>query len=119
MKFVDVCAGIGGFRLGLEAIGGQPVYSCEIDKRCEATYFANFDAYFDAADIATVEPDALPDHDIFCAGFPCQPFSIAGKRKGFSDTRSILVCPKAANDCTSSGSSPKRLTAFHFRWSGR
>ncbi len=88
MKFVDVCAGIGGFRLGLEAIGGQPVYSCEIDKRCEATYFANFGAYFDAADIATVDPDDLPDHDIFCAGFPCQPFSIAGKRKGFSDSRS-------------------------------
>ena len=88
MNFVDFCAGIGGFRLGLEILGGKSVYSCDIDEKCEETYFANFGTYFDAKDIASVEPDALHEYNIFCAGFPCQPFSIAGKRKGFFDSRS-------------------------------
>ena len=88
MNFVDFCAGIGGFRLGLEALDGKAVYTCDIDEKCEETYSANFGTGFDAKDIAGVEPDALPEHNIFCAGFPCQPFSIAGKRKGFSDSRS-------------------------------
>ena len=88
MNFVDFCAGIGGFRLGLEKLGGKSVYSCDIDEKCEETYFANFGTYFDAKDIASVDSNVLPEHKIFCAGFPCQPFSIAGKRKGFSDSRS-------------------------------
>jgi DNA (cytosine-5)-methyltransferase 1 len=88
MKFVDFCAGIGGFRLGLEKLGFQNVYSCEIDENCEKTYFLNFGDKFDAKDISFVNSSKLPEYDLFCAGFPCQPFSIAGKRQGFFDNRS-------------------------------
>lgn len=88
MKFVDFCAGIGGFRIGLESLGLSCEFSCDIDKKCEDTYALNFGTEFDAYDIATVRPSDLPDYDIFCAGFPCQPFSIAGKRNGFHDDRS-------------------------------
>ncbi len=88
MNFVDFCAGIGGFRLGLEQLGGKSVFSCEINEKCEKTYLSNFGINFDARDIEKVDPITVPKHDIFCAGFPCQPFSIAGKRKGFSDSRS-------------------------------
>ncbi len=88
MRFVDFCAGIGGFRLGLEKLGFQGVYSCEIDKNCEQTYALNFNKKFDAKDISLVKSSNLPKYDLFCAGFPCQPFSIAGKRQGFHDDRS-------------------------------
>ncbi|VAW41353.1 DNA-cytosine methyltransferase [hydrothermal vent metagenome] len=88
MKFVDFCAGIGGFRLGLEKLGFQNIYSCEINKHCEKTYSLNFGDRFDAKDISFVDPSELPEYDLFCAGFPCQPFSIAGKRQGFFDDRS-------------------------------
>lgn len=88
MKFVDFCAGIGGFRLGLEQLGCKPVFSCDINEKCEKTYFSNFGVTYDARDIKSVDPGIVPKHNIFCAGFPCQPFSIAGKRKGFSDSRS-------------------------------
>ncbi len=88
MKFVDFCAGIGGFRVGLEKLGCKSVFSCDIDEKCEETYLSNFGTNFDAKDIANVETITLPKYNIFCAGFPCQPFSIAGKRKGFSDSRS-------------------------------
>lgn len=88
MRFVDFCAGIGGFRIGLEEIGFQNVYSCEIDDHCEKTYALNFKETFDAKDICSVKSSELPEYDLFCAGFPCQPFSIAGKRKGFYDDRS-------------------------------
>ena len=88
MKFVDFCAGIGGFKLGLEKLGFQSVYSCEIDENCERTYSLNFDNTFDTKDISFVNSSELPEYDLFCAGFPCQPFSIAGKRQGFHDDRS-------------------------------
>lgn len=88
MKFVDFCAGIGGFRLGLEQLGFQSVYSCEINEKCEKTYALNFQENFNGKDIAQVNSSDLPEYDLFCAGFPCQPFSIAGKRQGFADDRS-------------------------------
>lgn len=88
MDFVDFCAGIGGFRFGLEQLGCKPVFSCEINEKCEKTYLSNFGVTYDARDIKSVDPKVVPKHNIFCAGFPCQPFSIAGKRKGFSDSRS-------------------------------
>ncbi len=91
-KFIDLFAGIGGFHLALSDSGGECVFACEIDKAARATYLVNnkiSDELF-AEDITKVESDAVPDHDILCAGFPCQPFSQAGFKKGFEDIRGTL-----------------------------
>ncbi|MCX6679891.1 MAG: DNA cytosine methyltransferase [Methanothrix sp.] len=85
--FADLCAGIGGFRLGLEKLGWKCAYSCDIDPKCGKTYQANFNELFDCADINNVDMNKFSNIDVICAGFPCQPFSIAGKCKGFSDPR--------------------------------
>jgi len=85
--FSDLCAGIGGFRLGLESIGGHCVYSSEINTDCEITYMSNFGEKFNFHDLLKIDSTTFPTVDIFCAGFPCQPFSIAGKQQGFSDPR--------------------------------
>lgn len=85
--FSDLCAGIGGFRIGLESIGGRCVYSSEINADCEITYKSNFGEKFDFHDLLKINSSTFPTVDVFCAGFPCQPFSIAGKQKGFSDPR--------------------------------
>src|SRR3990172_4810242 len=138
MKYVDLFAGIGGFRLGIErafekkaervwkessqrvrskAIAGEPqgtsrldysrtetqqhdfrspdrqftcVYTNEWDKYAAQIYEKNFKTKVDTRDITTVRTDEIPDHDLLCAGFPCQSFSVAGKRKGFDDTRGTL-----------------------------
>ena len=75
-RFVDLFAGIGGMRLGFESIGGQCVYSVEWDRYARQTYSANFGSDPEGGDIRQVA--RLPEHDILLAGFPCQPFSIAG-----------------------------------------
>jgi DNA (cytosine-5)-methyltransferase 1 len=80
-RFVDLFAGIGGMRLGLEAAGGRCVYSVEIDRFARQTYEANFGTC-EGSDVRLVEE--LPDHDVLAAGFPCQPFSIAGVSKKLS-----------------------------------
>ena len=80
-SFVDIFAGIGGMRLGFEAVGGTCVFTCEWDKFCQQTYRANFGEYEIAGDIRKVPEDAIPPHDVLVAGFPCQPFSIAGVSK--------------------------------------
>lgn len=85
--FSDLCAGIGGFRLGLEAIGGNCIYSAEFNDDCEKTYLANYGEKFDFKDVTKIDVDEFPYVDVFCAGFPCQPFSIAGNQKGFNDPR--------------------------------
>lgn len=89
MTFIDLFAGIGGFRLAFESVGGKCIFSAEIDKYACQTYKQNFgdDPY---CDVSKINPNNIPDFDILCAGFPCQPFSIAGQRKGFSDTRGTL-----------------------------
>ena len=87
--FIDLFAGIGGFRLGLERAGGKCVFSSEIDRYARETYKLNFGEY-PTGDIKEISPSEIPEHDILAAGFPCQPFSIAGKRLGFSDTRGTL-----------------------------
>lgn len=93
IRFFDMFAGIGGFRSGLEAIGGfECVGYCEIDKYAKQAYEAMYDTggelYFD--DARKIVPEQLPDFDLLVGGFPCQSFSIAGARKGFDDTRGTL-----------------------------
>lgn len=78
--FIDLFAGIGGMRIAYEKAGGHCVYSNEWNKYSQQTYFANFGEQPDG-DITKVEADSIPDHDILVAGFPCQPFSIAGVSK--------------------------------------
>jgi len=82
-RFIDLFAGIGGLRKGFEAEGGRCVYTCEWDKYSRQTYEANFphDDHEIAGDIRQVSAEDVPDHDLLLAGFPCQPFSIAGVSK--------------------------------------
>ena len=94
IRFLDMFAGIGGFRSGLERLGGfECVGYCEIDTYAKQAYDAMYptkgEIYF--ADARTIDPHTLPDIDLICGGFPCQSFSIAGLRRGFQDdTRGTL-----------------------------
>ena len=95
MKFLDLFAGIGGFRLGMEAAGHTCVGFCESDRFARASYKAIYDTEGEAElhDITTVSDETfrgLGPIDIICAGFPCQAFSLAGNRRGFEDTRGTL-----------------------------
>lgn len=93
IKYFDIFAGIGGFRSGLEKAGGfECVGYCEIDKYARLAYETLYDTEREVMydDARTIDPNELPDFDLICGGFPCQSFSIAGKRKGFSDTRGTL-----------------------------
>lgn len=87
--FIDLFAGLGGFRIALESLGAKCVYSNEWDKHAQETYFKNFGEVPDG-DITQVDEKTIPDHDILCAGFPCQAFSISGKQLGFADSRGTL-----------------------------
>jgi DNA (cytosine-5)-methyltransferase 1 len=81
-KFIDLFAGIGGMRLGFETLGGQCVFTSEWDKYAQQTYLANYECDHEVAgDITQIESEAIPPHDLLLAGFPCQPFSIAGVSK--------------------------------------
>jgi len=90
MKFFDLFAGIGGFRVGLEAHGHECIGSCEIDKYARKIYARNFGHEPKYKDVRELDPKDLPEFDILCAGFPCQSFSIVGNRKGFEDKRGNL-----------------------------
>ena len=95
MKFLDLFAGIGGFRLGMESAGHECVGFCEIDKYARASYKAihNTEGEIELHDITTVSDESIRgigSVDIICGGFPCQAFSIAGHRRGFEDTRGTL-----------------------------
>jgi DNA (cytosine-5)-methyltransferase 1 len=80
--FIDLFAGIGGTRLGFERAGGRCVYTCEYDSFCIQTYRANFHPDHEiVGDIRDIDAASIPDHDVLVAGFPCQPFSIAGVSK--------------------------------------
>lgn len=89
MTFIDLFAGLGGFRLALESLGAACVYSSEWDKHAKQVYFNNF-GEMPEGDITQVDEKTIPNHDILCAGFPCQAFSISGKRIGFDDARGTL-----------------------------
>ena len=95
MKFLDLFAGIGGFRLGMESAGHECVGFCEIDKYARASYKAihNTEGEIELHDITAVSDEfirGIGRVDIICGGFPCQAFSIAGNRRGFEDTRGTL-----------------------------
>ncbi|GEM_PF-106157 len=89
IRFIDLFSGIGGFRLTFESLGCKCVFSSDIDKNARETYKENFGEE-PKGDITKINENHIPDHDILCAGFPCQPFSLAGKRLGFEDTRGTL-----------------------------
>ena len=95
MKFLDLFAGIGGFRLGMESAGHECIGFCEIDKFARASYKAihNTEGEIELHDITAVSDESIRRIgcvDIICGGFPCQAFSIAGNRRGFEDTRGTL-----------------------------
>ena len=91
-RFIDLFAGIGGFRLGFEAAGGRCVFTSEIDRHARQVYACNHggDESAIAGDISEITATDIPEHDMLLAGFPCQAFSIGGQRRGFDDTRGTL-----------------------------
>ncbi len=89
LNFIDLFAGIGGIRLGFQEHFGKCVFSSEWDKYAQITYEANFN-HKPAGDIMQIDEKDIPNFDILLAGFPCQPFSNAGLKKGFEDTRGTL-----------------------------
>ena len=89
MKFIDLFAGIGGFRIALEKYKNKCVFSSEWDKFAQLTYKHNF-GEIPYGDITKINENDIPDHEILCGGFPCQAFSISGKQAGFKDTRGTL-----------------------------
>lgn len=90
-KFIDLFAGIGGFRIAMQSLGGKCIFTSEWDEQAKKTYSANF-GEVPFGDITKAETKRfIPDgFDVLCAGFPCQAFSIAGRRGGFEDTRGTL-----------------------------
>ena len=94
LRFIDLFCGIGGFRIAFERAGGECVFSCDWDKYSRVTYEANFNE-IPHGDIYKVGIGDIPQHDILCAGFPCQPFSLAGvskknslgRKHGFEDEK--------------------------------
>ena len=92
--FIDLFAGIGGMRLGFEEAGGKCVFSCEYDSYAQKTYQANFkDSHGIHGDIRGVDASIVPDHDVLLAGFPCQPFSLAGVSiRNFLDRAHGFAC---------------------------
>ncbi len=96
--FIDLFAGIGGFHIALHNLGAKCVFVSEFDKYARETYRSNFEKICPdiinsdlfAGDITKINAEDIPEFDILCAGFPCQPFSVAGYKKGFEDTRGTL-----------------------------
>ncbi len=88
LRTLDLFAGIGGIRLGFEKVGFDTVFANDFEKQCKSTYDANFDTCkLIVEDITKIETEDLPEFDFLLAGFPCQPFSVAGYRQGFKDKK--------------------------------
>ena len=92
IRFIDLFGGIGGFRYGLEKADSRfkCVWYCDQDKYAVQTYNKNFGESYRPTNIRKVDTERIPEFDMLCAGFPCQAFSIAGRREGFYDTRGTL-----------------------------
>lgn len=89
--FIDLFAGIGGFRLAMQAVGGKCIFSSEFNEPAQKTYFANYgDMPFGDITLEETKKYIPENFDVLCAGFPCQAFSIIGKQKGFADTRGTM-----------------------------
>lgn len=88
-RFIDLFAGIGGFHQALNQFGAKCVFASEWDKFSSETYYVNY-GIKPVGDITLIDEKDIPEHDILCAGFPCQAFSIAGKQQGFDDIRGTL-----------------------------
>jgi DNA (cytosine-5)-methyltransferase 1 len=88
--FIDLFAGIGGFHQAARSLGGRCVFASETDPSAQKAYLANY-GLAPHGDIAAIDAQAIPDHDVLLAGFPCQPFSIIGNGLGFGDARGTLV----------------------------
>jgi DNA (cytosine-5)-methyltransferase 1 len=89
LKFIDLFSGIGGFHQALTHLGCECVCACDIDKHARETYENNYNIK-PTKDVLDLDPAKMPDFDIICAGFPCQPFSNGGKKKTFDDERGLL-----------------------------
>lgn len=87
--YIDLFAGIGGFHLAADALGGKCLFASEIDAEAKKAYYANY-GIMPNGDITKISIEEIPDHDVLLAGFPCQPFSIIGNRLGFDDIRGTL-----------------------------
>lgn len=90
MRVVELFAGVGGFRIGLERAGHKVVWANEWNKYACDTYDKNFPGQIDRRDLTAIPATDIPSHDLICGGFPCQAFSQAGKRQGFNETRGTL-----------------------------
>ena len=88
-RFIDLFAGIDGFHIAMSSLGGKAVFASEWDKDAAFVYEKNF-GITPAGDITKISEKDIPDHDVLCAGFPCQAFSISGKQLGFEDSRGTL-----------------------------
>lgn len=87
--FIDLFAGIGGFHQAAASNGGECLFASEIDNAAKKAYEANY-GIKPFGDITKIDMELIPKHDLLCAGFPCQPFSIIGNRQGFDDIRGTL-----------------------------
>ena len=89
IKYIDLFAGIGGFHQAMASFGAECVFASEWDKHAAQTYYENYDIE-PKGDITQIKEEDIPAHEMICAGFPCQAFSISGKQRGFEDTRGTL-----------------------------
>lgn len=89
IRVIDLFSGIGGFHLAFRSFGAEIVYACEWDKEAAVVYEDNY-GLKPVGDITKINEKDVPDHDIMCAGFPCQAFSISGNQRGFEDSRGTL-----------------------------
>jgi len=89
IRYIDLFAGIGGFHQAMSKYGAECVFASEWDKDCQKTYEDNYNLK-PYGDITQIDEKEVPEHDVICAGFPCQAFSISGKQKGFEDSRGTL-----------------------------
>ncbi|KAG7347876.1 DNA-cytosine methyltransferase [Nitzschia inconspicua] len=88
--YAELFAGMGGFRVALDRLGGRCVFASETDRFCRQMYSKNFGGDRPAGDITQISSDQVPDHDLLVGGFPCQPFSSSGSRQGMNDQKGVL-----------------------------